>query len=222
MDLDLTEVAQLLNVSPTTVRRWLAQELIPAYKINRQYRFNRAEIENWVLSHRVNTRGEGEARPEGGSWRYSLYRSLCRGGVSHDIEGVTKEQLIRSVTQQLARDFSLDGEALAALLLERERLMSTGIGHGLAVPHTRDFLLPMRFDVIRLVFPKEPIDYDALDQQPVHSLFFLFACDDKRHLHLLAKLAHFANRPESQALLRRRPSSPELLAYVKEWESSLS
>jgi nitrogen PTS system EIIA component len=221
MDLDLPEVAQLLNVSPTTVRRWLAQQLIPAYKINEQYRFNRTEIENWVLSRRVAAREEGEPRAETGSWRYSLYRALCRGGVVHGVAGTSKEQIIRSSTEKLATDFGLDGEALTALLLERERLMSTGLGYGLAVPHTRDFLLPMRYDILRLVFPEQPIEYDSLDGQPVHALFFLFACDDKRHLHLLAKLAHFANQPESQALLRRQPPSDELLAYIKNWEEKI-
>lgn len=216
MDLGLQEVAKLLNVSPATIRRWLAQQLIPAYRINRQYRFNRSEIENWVLSHRLTER-EPEQQ-ESGSWRFSLYRALCRGGVFHGLEGTDKEQVISGATQRLARDFGLDGEALTALLLERERLMATGLGGGLAVPHTRDFLLPMRYDIIRLAFPEQPIQYGSLDGQPVHALFFLFACDDRRHLHLLAKLAHFANNPEAQALLRTQPTSKELLAYVKGWE----
>ena len=53
MDLKIKEVAELLNVSETTIRRWLADGKIPAYKINHQYRFNRAEIEHWVLGQKL-------------------------------------------------------------------------------------------------------------------------------------------------------------------------
>ena len=50
MDLKIKDVAELLNVSETTIRRWLQENKIPAYKLNHQYRFSTAEIEDWVLS----------------------------------------------------------------------------------------------------------------------------------------------------------------------------
>ena len=53
MDLKLKDVADLLNVSEVTIRRWLADGKIPAYRINNQYRFSREEIEDWVLTQKV-------------------------------------------------------------------------------------------------------------------------------------------------------------------------
>ena len=50
MDLKLKDVAQLLDVSEDTVRRWISDSKIPYYRLNQQYRFSRSEIENWVLS----------------------------------------------------------------------------------------------------------------------------------------------------------------------------
>ena len=78
MDLGLEEVAQLLNVPGGTVKRWLEANVIPSYTLNDQVRFNRGEIENWVLSNPVPQR----ERAESGSWKYSLYRAICRGGGS--------------------------------------------------------------------------------------------------------------------------------------------
>jgi PTS system nitrogen regulatory IIA component len=50
MDLKLKDVAELLNVSEATVRRWVADGKIPYYRLNQQHRFSRTEVENWVLS----------------------------------------------------------------------------------------------------------------------------------------------------------------------------
>jgi PTS system nitrogen regulatory IIA component len=102
--------------------------------------------------------------------------------------------------------------------MDRERLMPTTLNHGIAVPHTRDFLLQKSFDVVTVVYPKNPIEYGALDGKKVHTLFFLFACDDKRHLHLLAKLAHLTRLEEALKFLSDKPNKAELLAYIKEWE----
>ena len=61
--------------------------------------------------------------------------------------------------------------------------MPTALANGIGVPHARELLLPLSSDVITVVFPKEPIEYGALDGRKVHTLFFLFACLDKSHLH---------------------------------------
>lgn len=50
MDLKIKDVAELLSVSETTIRRWLIGGKIPAYRLNHQYRFSRIEIENWMMS----------------------------------------------------------------------------------------------------------------------------------------------------------------------------
>jgi len=72
-----------------------------------------------------------------------------------------------------------------------------------------------------VAFPSEPIDFGALDGEPVHSLFFLFSSQDKRHLHLLAKIAHLSSYPPALELLRSKPSKEILLSFVKDWEAKL-
>src|SRR3989344_3020599 len=228
MDLKLKDVAELLNVSETTIRRWISDRLIPYYRLKFQYRFSRSEIENWVLSCKqggefspFNKQEPEPVRERLGTQQFGLYRAINKGGVYKDIPGNTKEEVIRAAVKRIASDIRLDADVITELLLDREKLMPTALSNGIAVPHTRDFLLQESFDVVAVAFPKEPIEFGALDGQPVPTLFFLFACDDKRHLHLLAKLAHLSSKEENLAFLRTLPSKAELLEYVKNWEGNL-
>ncbi len=228
MDLKLKDVAELLNVSEGTVRRWISESRIPYYRLHNQYRFSRDEIENWVLSCQqegsfspFSTESIEEVKEGLGTHQFGLYRAIHRGGVYTNVPGSTKEEVLRAAVERIALQISLDVEVVTELLLDREKLMSTALSNGIAVPHTRDFLLQESFDVVAVVFPETPIDYGSLDGNPVDILFFLFACDDKRHLHLLAKLAHLSSKEENLAYLRGHPSKSDLLEHVKEWESNL-
>lgn len=225
MDLKIKEVADLLNISETTIRRWVADGKIPAYRIDDQYRFSRIEIEDWVMQqkldeHPLQEEVEEDKSKKGGSKQYSLYRAINKGGILYDVPGATKEEVIRASMEIIAEQLNLDGDVLTDLLLDRESLMPTALNNGIAVPHTRDFLL-QTFDAVSIVFPAKPIAYGALDGKPVTLLFFLFACEDKRHLHLLAKIAHLSSNDEALKFLQSKPKKDILLEYVKNWESSI-
>jgi len=228
MDLKIRDVAELLNVSETTIRRWLAEGKIPAYKLNHQYRFSKIEIENWVMSCKTGEEREGRVElsdePEQenvGTHKFSLFRAIHKGLVLRDIDGDTKEEVIQNAMKLIAKELKADAEVVTELLLDRERLMPTSLNHGIAVPHTRDFHFKESYDVVAVVSPKKPIEYGALDGEKVHTLFFLFACGDKRHLHLLAKLAHMASDAKNLEYFKTKPLKPDLLKYVKSWESNI-
>lgn len=232
MDLKIKDVAELLNISETTVRRWLIDGKIPAYRLNRQYRFSRSEIEDWLIRQKLDaafteekkrpsTTAEVPAKTSNNS-QFSLYRAMYRGEVLTDLESSSKEDTIRCTMEHMATRHDLDAGVLTDLFLDRERMMPTALGHGIGVPHTRDFLLNTHFDVIEVVYPKRAIDYGALDSEPVHTLFFLFACEDRRHLNLLAKLAHLSANEKTRAFFRTKPPKERLLEFIKHWESSLN
>lgn len=238
MDLKIKDVAELLHISETTVRRLLNEGQIPSYKINGQYRISRTEIEDWLMRQKPELDNQREKKDTShlisdltlpaktsqktGNMQFSLYRALYRGTVLSDVPFKSKEDVIRHTMKYMAEHFDLDADVLSDLFLEREKLMSTSLGHGIAVPHTRDFLLSTHFDVIVTVYPKTPINYDALDGQPVHTLFFLFAAEDKNHLHLLSKIAHLSANEKTRAFLATKPTKERLLEFVKHFENSLS
>lgn len=218
MDLQVKDVAELLNLSETTILKWLSEGKIPSYKLNEEHRFNRAEIEDWVMHQKL-----GVEKKESGNRQWSLFRALNRGETlvlpSHI---TTKEEAIAAAMHYMSTHFELDADVLTELFLDREKLMSTGIGEGIGVPHTRDFLLDTHFDVVLVVYPEKPLSYGSLDGQPVHTLFFLFACEDVSHLHLLSKIAHLSSGEKARAFLRTKPSKERLLDFIKQWESTLN
>lgn len=237
MDLKIKDVAQLLNVSETTIRRWLKDGKIPAYQLNRQYRFNRTEIEDWMLKCKLNLGKDGfslfeekqiyppiehEMVAKGGTQQFSLYRAMHKGGALVNVSCKNKKHLFQTVMQASASRLGLDPDLAVELLLDRESLMSTALNSGIAVPHPRDIILELPgSDAIITVFPEKPLDFEALDGQPVHTLFFLFSSSDKTHLHLLSKLAHLASQPETLKFLNSKPSLETLLSYIKEWETKI-
>lgn len=222
MDLKISEVAELLHVSESTVTRWVKEGHLCSYRLNDQLLFAKDEVESWILSGKM-TKGDMEGfslGSEGGWQTFSLYRSLHRGGII-EIEATTKEEAIFEVTLKMEEKLSIDPQAVGEMLIEREHLMSTAVGNGVAIPHSRDCLLHGPYDVVIIALPKHPIDWSALDGKEVNLLFFLFACDDKRHLNLLAKIAHLASHPLIN-LIKEHPSQQDLLNEIKQFEHQLS
>ncbi len=225
MDLKIKDVAELLRVSEVTIRRWLNDGKIPAYRINHQYRFSRIEIEKWMLDCKLKPEtllypvGERqEEEPKQGQQQFGLYRAINKGGILTSVPGSTKEEVIRNSMKLIAGRLNLDADVISELLLDRENLMPTALNQGVAVPHTRDFLLQSPYDVVVIAFPEKAIEYGALDGEPVNTLFFLFATSDKRHLNLLAKIAHLSSQPKAQKLFRSGASEQAILDYVRDWE----
>ncbi len=223
MDLKIDDVADLLNVSDATVKKWLSDGNIPSYKLNDEVRFSRTEIEDWIVRNDSDTEQSLEERHKtGGAKQYALFRAVHKGGVIQNAQGATKDEIIRSSCKTISQHLHFDADVMSDLLLDREKLMPTALNNGIAIPHTREITFNTHFDAVTVVFPEKPIDYGALDHKPVHTLFFLFACDDKRHLNLLAKIAHLSRDPNSLDYLRKKPSKQELLSFVKRWEEGIS
>lgn len=233
MDLKIKDVSELLKVSESTIRRWLSEGKIPGYKLHRQYRFSRYEIENWMIRCRLKPAPQEEVFVEevpelfldeatgikSGTQHFLFYRSLHQGNVLSDIQGETKEEVIRHTTDVISEQLRVDREVLAELLLDRELLMPTALNRGVAVPHTRDFLGKRSLDRLFIVYPQQPLSYGALDGLPVHTLFFLFASADKSHLCLLAKIAHFCSCSENVEFLKKKPSKQAFLERVRSNEA---
>jgi len=142
-------------------------------------------------------------------------RILSRCGIS------SKKRLIESLGELLAEaDPALSTETVFERLLERERLGSTGLGHGIALPHARvDKLVAPIGAFIQL---REAVEFDAIDDLPVDLAFALLVpqAADERHLQLLASLAEMFNDPALRKQLRGGASSGELFNALTRWAPS--
>ncbi|WP_369602570.1 PTS IIA-like nitrogen regulatory protein PtsN [Hahella sp. SMD15-11] len=137
-----------------------------------------------------------------------LSPALTRRGLA----GTSKKKALEDIANMVAAHYPfLDEHTLFNNLVCRERLGSTGIGHGVAIPHCR--LENCDRVIGALVTLDNPVDWDAIDQQPVDILFALIVPQEAtgEHLDLLSQLARRFNSPVFREAIRNARSDDELL-----------
>ena len=101
-------------------------------------------------------------------------------------------------------------------------MASTGIGNGIAIPHPRDPLSrPPEMPAITTCFLKKPVDFNAIDDQPVSVCFVLISPTVKHHLHLLSRLSYCIRDKAFVAFLHRHPDAVDLYSRVAAVERQL-
>lgn len=224
MKLTVKDAARLLDVSEKTIYRWIKQQSIPAYQVNEQYRFNRAELLEWATSKRIRVSAEIFAETESESSALpSLSEALEAGGVFYRLEGNTRDEVLANVVEHLRLPEEVDREFLWRILVAREEMESTGIANGIAVPHARNPIVQhVSRPTVTLCFLDHPVDFKSLDGKPVHTLFTLVTPTIRSHLHLLSRIA-FALRDAGFAdLIQRQARRDEILKEIRRVESTIS
>jgi PTS system nitrogen regulatory IIA component len=128
---------------------------------------------------------------------------LDRGAISARVTAVSKRQALSIVAEIAARSVDATAADITAKLLARERLSSTGVGHGVAVPHARLRGIDRMHGVfVRL---EAPIDFGAVDEQPVDLIFALLAPADHpaEHLRALARVSRALRQADLRQQLRQ-------------------
>lgn len=222
MQLTVRDTARLLNVSEKTVYRWITQGSLPAYRVNDQYRFNRAELLEWATSRKINVTPEIFQEIEGGGTPMpGLSDALQAGGIFYRLEGGDKESVLRGVVENMRLPQEVDRGFLLRVLLAREQLASTGIGDGIAIPHVRNpIVLHVDKPHITLCFLEKPIEFGALDGKPVHALFTVISPTVRAHLHLLSRLAFSLRDAGFKAAIMRQALREEILKEAARIEKS--
>lgn len=131
-----------------------------------------------------------------------------------DVHSSSKKRLLEIISEELARDSDdLSAREIFESLCARERLGSTGLGHGVAIPHGRiKGNRPIRASFIRL---KKPLPFDSIDGEPVDLLFAMTVPENcgEDHLKLLAHVAElFSDRELLQAL--REAENPSAMLQL--------
>ncbi|KGK43095.1 PTS fructose transporter subunit IIA [Nitrincola sp. A-D6] len=127
------------------------------------------------------------------------------------IDAVSKKRVLEIASETLAAEIDeLEAEDVFSALLNRERLGSTGIGDGVAIPHCR--LAGCTRALALLITLKEPIDFDAIDNRPVDLLCCLLVPEDAatEHLQTLAGLAELFSQSEIREALRSETEASAL------------
>ncbi|MBI1330197.1 MAG: PTS IIA-like nitrogen regulatory protein PtsN [Alphaproteobacteria bacterium] len=135
---------------------------------------------------------------------------LAPEAVAANLKAQNKKQLLQELAQRLSHFTGLPERRIAETLIERERLGSTGMGQGIAIPHGRLAGLPRIVGMFARL--ETPIDYDAVDSQPVDLVFVLLAPEDAGadHLKALARVSRVL-RNQTTCEKLRAAAKPEVL-----------
>jgi PTS system nitrogen regulatory IIA component len=139
---------------------------------------------------------------------------LDRSAISLRVKAADKRQALAVIADIAARNFALDSGEILDALAEREQAGSTGVGHGVAVPHARlAGLSRMRGVFVRL---EKPVGFDAVDDQPVDLIFALFAHPNagSEHLRALARVSRLLRQPALRQQLRTARTADAIHALL--------
>jgi len=222
MKLRVKDAAELLDVSEKTIYRWIANEKMPFHQVNRQYRFNRAELLEWVTSNQMPISPKLLEEPDD-AYIPSLSEALQTGGVHYHVEGGDKAEVLHSVVDILALPQEFDREFLHQVLFARELLGSTAIGNGIAIPHARSpIALHINRALVSICYLENPIDFQAIDGMPVHTLFTIVSPTIKAHLSLLSKISYGLQHDTFLKAIAHNGSREEILQAATDLDVHIS
>ncbi|HOV87680.1 MAG TPA: PTS sugar transporter subunit IIA [Syntrophobacteraceae bacterium] len=142
---------------------------------------------------------------------------LPKQAIIPELRGSTKKQVLEELIDALVRHKpQLDRDRLMGVLLERERLGSTGIGDGIAIPHGK----LKDLDQLTLSFGRSTrgVDFESMDGKPVHLFFLLVAPETSAGIHLraLAKIARLLKNGQVRKRLGTVAGPDEIYAVIRQ------
>ena len=221
MHLKIRDAADLLGVSIQTIDRWIEEKKIPVHRIDDQDRFEYGELFEFAIRERLQPSPRLMQAMQAQDTA-TASECLNDGGIHYGVGGKTKREVLENALQMIQGMEPAATGPLLDMFLAREQLASTGIGDGIAIPHTRTALVGyVAKPLLALAFLETPIDYDALDGRPVQALFLLVSPTIRSHLLILGRLS-FALRDAlfRQAVLHREPPG-KILKILRAIESGM-
>ena len=220
MKLKINKIAERLGLPTATMDRWIRQGRIPVQKSGKECIFRQSVLKKWAEAHNLEF-----SIPEKNSIKSedteleNLLQVMKRGGVLNHIKGDTVEGVLRSAVENMS-NFSTDTkETVFTKLLEREKLTSTGIGRGIAIPHPRTPLTDIViYPTITTCFFEKPVEFNAVDARPVFVMFVLLSPSIKTHLHLLSRLSFCVRSDRFVDFLKTFPASEQLFEEIYSME----
>ena len=136
--------------------------------------------------------------------------------VMSNLDGASKKRVLELAAEFIAEESQIDSEDIYQGLIDRERLGSTGIGYGVAIPHCRVNSLDDDETRGYLIQLNQGVDFDSIDGQDVELLFVLLVPEstNQAHLNLLAQLADCFSNDQFRQDLKLATDSGELFAIA--------
>ena len=218
MDVSVKDISLLLMMSEKDVLGLVKRKEIPFQSVYDKIAFNKQQIVEWALTRNIPINVSNVKNMEEYQVK-TLGSVLDRSAFFYDC-GFSKETYIEQMVDLVDFGINVDKEVIVQLLKNREEMMSTAVGHGISLPHPRIPLMVGRDKpLLAFFFLKNPIDLDALDGKPVHTIVLLISQTIKQHLSLLAHLSFLLLNDELRHALENRLDYGELLGIISRIES---
>jgi len=215
MDLKIKDVAELLQMDEKTISKLIDEGKIPCYKINYQFRFNREELNEWILTNKIDA-SPAVMEAQSPDSPVDITQCLTRGGIYYKIPGDDVESVIRNSMNAVTLPPRLDKDLIIFHLLKREAMMPTAVGDGIAIPHPRvPILSDINNESISICFLEHPVDFKALDKKSVSVMFIVLSANQCRHLEMLFKISNLCRQPEFLAMLKQQASKEPIFEYIE-------
>jgi PTS system nitrogen regulatory IIA component len=140
---------------------------------------------------------------------------LQPGAVADDLAGTSSQAVLAELARPLAASHRVDGQRLLETLLEREKLGSTGIGDGVAIPHGKVPGLPAL--MASFGRSKNGVDFRAIDGKPTFLFFSLFAPENSAgaHLKALARISRIFKNPAFREAIMKAKDGAEIYRLIE-------
>lgn len=152
--------------------------------------------------------------------RMALADLLQQDAIIPALKVNSKKQLLQELAAKASRITGVPEREVFDVILQRERLGSTGVGHGIAIPHGK----LSSISTITGVFARleTPVDFEALDDQPVDLVFLLLAPEGAGadHLKALSRIARVLRDPELVAKLRATDSDTAIYTFLNQEQAN--
>lgn len=138
-----------------------------------------------------------------------------------NLPGSTKEEIINAMIDVVSRSSKvLDKEKVRTAVFDREKIASTGVGNGFAIPHGKTDAVS---DIVASFgITKEAINYQSLDEKPVRLVFLLIGKDNLvgPHIKLLSRISRLMNKEEFRSKLLTLQTAKEVLETFRQEEAT--
>jgi PTS system nitrogen regulatory IIA component len=143
---------------------------------------------------------------------------LLKEAILSDLKANDKKGVLEELVTPVARIADIKHDYLVKVLMERERLGSTGIGEGIGIPHGK--VKDLESLVLGFGLSKKGVDFDSMDGHPAHIFFLLLTPENSTglHLKLLARISRILKNDSFKQKLLRATNRDEIYSIIKEQE----
>jgi PTS system nitrogen regulatory IIA component len=204
-----SETARFLRVAEDTLERWVRQGLIRSLD-RHGHDFDRDELARWARDRGMRIDPDQALQP--GKKEAALVGAIERGAVTAGVKATSARNAIQVAIESLSQLSPRLRARLLGEVLERERMASTALGEGIAVPHPREPLGDaLEQPLISLVLLDTPLDWAAIDGELVYTVALLASPTASAHLEILSQIGRAVRFAEVGRLLRSRPAKSVLI-----------